>query len=338
MISQPVKLGLIGLKGINKSLYFPAFVTCGEAKLVGGVDLSPEARTQFTENCGLPAFATMTDMAQALDIDGVLIGTPNTAHLPNVREALSHGWHLSVTKPLCNSVAECAEAIRLAAAAGKVLQVSHEYRLRPAVRRALELACNGEMGAITMATAHLGHSGGLRGAGDVGQWRNQSVNAPGGCLNLLGVHMFDVLNALFGRPLAVTARLGRLVTSAELEDTAAAIVEYTEGRLGVVTASYASVPSDLIHIFGTTGNALITGSGLILEREPKPWQHTEVPDESLPQQGSGEMVLRQFCAAIRKGAGLETPGEAGLLAVALNEAALTSQREGGRRVQIEELF
>lgn len=337
MKAAAVKIALVGLKGINDWHYLPGIRNSPAADLVGGVDLQPEARVKFQEKTGLPAFATLTELVQACHPEAVVIGTPNPVHLPNVREAVRLGLHMSVTKPLCNTVAECHEAMRLAAAANLVLQVGHEYRFRPAVARALELAKAGTLGEVTMVMAHMGSSAGLQKLTAAGMWRSQAANVPGGCLNLLGVHMFDVVNALLGRPVAATAQLRHLVSPSELEDTAAVLIEYAGGRLGVVTSSYVSAPSDRIHILGTNGNAVATDTTLHLEREPKPWARENVPVTDLAATGSAERVIEQFCAAVRGQGVLETPGEAGLVAVALNEAAVISQREGGRRVSLAEL-
>lgn len=338
MAISRVKMAMIGLKGINDWHYLPGIRNTPAAELVGGVDLQPEARAKFQEKTGLPAYETMAELVKELQPEAVIIGTPNPAHLPNIREAVNFGLHMSVTKPLCNTVAECNEAVRLAKTANLVLQVGHEYRFRPSVSRALQLVKEGALGEITMVTAHMGSSAGLQKLTAAGMWRSQAANVPGGCLNLLGVHMFDVLNAILGNPLAVSAQLRRLVSTSELEDTAAVLIEYENGRIGVVTSSYVSAPSDCIHILGTTGNAVATEAALNLEREPKPWARETVLVTDLPATGSAERVIDQFCAAIRGNAALQTPGEAGLLAVALNEAAVISQREGGRRVALAELI
>lgn len=327
----------MGLKGINDWHYLPGIRNTPAAELVGGVDLQAEARAGFQEKTGLPAFETLAEIVRTCQPAAVVIGTPNPAHLPNVREAVKLGLHLSVTKPLCNTVAECHEALRLAADAKLVLQVGHEYRFRPSVARALELAKAGALGTVTMVVAHMGSSAGLQKLTAAGMWRSQAANVPGGCLNLLGVHLFDVVNALLGRPLAVTAQLRRLVSPSELEDTAAVLIEYEHNRVGVVTSSYASAPSDRIHILGTAGNAVATETTLHLEREPRPWARENVPVTDLSATGSAERVIGQFCAAICGQGLLETPGEVGLVAVALNEAAVISQREGGRRVALAEL-
>ena len=69
---------------------------------------------------------------------------------------------------------------------------------------------NGRLGELTLLSAHMGSRAGLSKLTAAGTWRNQSVNVPGGCLNMLGIHMFDVANAFLD--IAESTRAGRMPT------------------------------------------------------------------------------------------------------------------------------
>ncbi|MCF6176761.1 MAG: Gfo/Idh/MocA family oxidoreductase [Victivallaceae bacterium] len=314
-----IKFGFVGLYGINKWHYLPGILKSEKAELIAGVDPSEKARKGFQELTDVPLYATFQAMIDKHHMDAVIIGTPNPIHLINIKEAVAAGLHISVTKPLCNTVAESLEAIKLCKNKNLILQVGHEYRFRPAVRKGLEIALSGEIGKITLLTAHMGSQGGLGKLTTTGTWRSKAVNVPGGCLNLLGVHMFDVANCLLGKPVSLTANIKKLLTEAELDDMAAVTVDYENGAVAVITSSYVSAPSDFIHIFGTKENLLITDTSL--------WR--EVNREMVPvdldnETGSAQIVIEQLCDAIISGRPLDTPGEAGLSTVAMNEAAVKS--------------
>ena len=277
-------------------------------------------------------YASLEDLLREQQPEAVIIGTPNPIHLANIREAAERGLHVSVTKPLCNTVRDSRAAIEVCRARGVLLQVGHEYRFRPPMRRLIELAGSGAIGRLSLAVAHMGSGGGMGQLTATGAWRSRAANVPGGCLNLLGVHFFDVLNAVLGRPVSVMASVKKLLTAAELEDTAAVIVEYESGAVGMVSSSYVSAECDFVRVFGTEANLL--GDDQRLYREER---RALTSMGGLPSESSGAMVIRQLCGAIRSGQPLDTPGEAGLWTVAMNEAALVSHREG-RRVMLAEML
>ena len=333
-MNSPLKIALVGLRGINDWMYRPAIGALPEiAALTGGVDPNPEARAGFTERTGLPAFETLSALMHSPAApEAVVIGTPNPYHRANAEEALEAGLHVSVTKPLCNSSADADTVLKKAAGAGRVLQCAHEYRFRPPVAAAREWVKNGRLGELTLLSAHMGSRAGLSKLTAAGTWRNQSVNVPGGCLNMLGIHMFDVANAFLGRPCAVSASLRKLRTPSGLEDTAAVLVEYESGALCSITSSYVSPVSDVIHIHGTAGNALIVGDHLNLETEPEPFKGHLEAVSALPEASSGMEVIRHFCLAVREGIPAEPSGMDGLLAVRMLECAIESQKTGRKVV------
>jgi predicted dehydrogenase len=326
-----IKIGFVGLFGINKWHYLPGILKSEKAQLVAGVDPSERARGIFQEACGedIPLYENFQEMIDNHELDAVMIGTPNPIHLLNVKEAADAGLHMSVTKPLCNTVKDSIEAIEICKNKDLILQVGHEYRFRPSVRKGIELALSGEIGEITMVTAHMGSLGGLGKLTGKDTWRSKAENVPGGCLNLLGVHMFDVANSLLGKPVNVSANIKKLLTEAELADTAAVNVEYETGGLAVITSSYVSAPSDFIHVFGSKENLLI--SDKLLWREVN---REMIPVELDDDLGSAQIMIDQLCDAISNSTDLDTPGEAGLLTVAMNEAAVISA-ETGKVINLE---
>ena len=328
-----MRIGLVGLRGVNIWLYYPALRKHPRVELVAGCDIDEEAARRFGEEAGVPTFPSLSDMARSVELDGVIIGTPNQVHLANVEEAAGCGLNVLVTKPMTNTVADSLKAIEACRRAGVVLVTGHEYRFRPVVREMLRRASSGEIGQVSMAQAHMGHRGGISGLAAPGTWRSNRANVPGGSANLLGVHCFDVLNAIFGRPISVQASLKRLI-SPVLEDTSATIVEYASGGVGFASSSYASSPSDWVRVYGTEANLLADTrmEKLFVERKGG-LEEVKVP--SSPD--SGFAVLDMFVSAVEDGVPPETGGVEGLLAVAVLEASILSS-ERGRRVEVEEVI
>ena len=82
------------------------------------------------------------------NVDGVVIATPVRTHYQLAKEALLHGKHVLVEKPLTASVAEAEELVVLAEEQQRVLMVGHTFEYNPAVNELRKLIQAGDLGRI----------------------------------------------------------------------------------------------------------------------------------------------------------------------------------------------
>src|SRR2546423_16252 len=82
------------------------------------------------------------------DVDGVVIATPVRTHYHLAKEALLHGKHVLVEKPLTANVAEAEELISHAEERRRVLMVGHTFEYSPAVNELRKLVQSGDLGKI----------------------------------------------------------------------------------------------------------------------------------------------------------------------------------------------
>lgn len=82
------------------------------------------------------------------DVDAVVIATPVLTHYRLAKEALLHGKHVLVEKPLTASVAEAEELVALAEQQQRILMVGHTFEYSPAVHELRKLVRNGDLGKI----------------------------------------------------------------------------------------------------------------------------------------------------------------------------------------------
>ena len=82
------------------------------------------------------------------DVDAIVIATPVSTHFQLAREALLHGKHVLVEKPLTASVTEAEELVALAQEQQRVLMVGHTFEYNPAVNELRKLIQNGDLGKI----------------------------------------------------------------------------------------------------------------------------------------------------------------------------------------------
>lgn len=82
------------------------------------------------------------------DVDGIVIATPVRTHYQLAKEALLHGKHVLVEKPLTANVAEAEELVALAEQQKRILMVGHTFEYNLAVDELRKLVRNGDLGKI----------------------------------------------------------------------------------------------------------------------------------------------------------------------------------------------
>ncbi len=116
-------------------------------------DLDAHRLTSISVN--QPWIRTTTQMQDVLcsDVDGVVIATPVRTHYRLAKEALLHGKHVLVEKPLTANVEEAEELVALAQELKLVLMVGHTFEYSPAVNKLRKLVQAGDLGKICCVEA-----------------------------------------------------------------------------------------------------------------------------------------------------------------------------------------
>jgi predicted dehydrogenase len=144
-----VRLGVLGAGNIA-DLNVAGFLDHPQCDVVAVCDSDPELAAAAARRWGAPKVCT--DLEELLtddEVDAVEVLTPTHHHHAHVLAALRAGKHVSVQKPVSNTVAEARELAWVAAEAGLVLRVSECFRHYPPLERARELVVNGAIGRLT---------------------------------------------------------------------------------------------------------------------------------------------------------------------------------------------
>ena len=204
------------------------------------------------------------ELLSRADIDAVCLCTPSGLHAAGAIAALEAGKHVLVEKPMEVSLDACDRMIAAADASGRKLSVVSQHRWDRAtqvVKAAIEA---GELGRIVGASAAVPWWR-TQGYYDSGDWRGTWAMDGGGALMNQGVHTVDLLQWLAGRVTSVYARTRTAAHSGiEVEDIAAATLEFESGAIGTLLATTAAWPGfpARVEIYGTEGAAIIEGDGL----------------------------------------------------------------------------
>lgn len=123
------KIGVLGAGHLGK-IHLKCIRQITNYELVGFYDPDKDTAQKVSEEFGLPAFASIEALMDAVDV--VDIVTPTIAHFSCAAEALRRHKHVFIEKPIVATPDEARQLIELARHAGVKVQVGHVERFNPA--------------------------------------------------------------------------------------------------------------------------------------------------------------------------------------------------------------
>ncbi len=256
------------------------------------------------------------EVTRADDIDAVIVATPNVLHAEQCLDAIAHGKHVLVDKPMAVSVAEGKAIVDAAAVAGVVLLVGHMWRYRDEVVAMRDRVAAGELGRIVRTRGY-----GIHEKWGPDGWFVDLARSGGGALIDMGVHAVDTVRFLLGDPMPVRvqASLGTAYGDYDVDDDGVILVDWDNGTRSVIEFGWhqpylSGIEADT-ELFGTKGYARI-------------WPYPEMG--GLPEEHAAQPMytaqMRDFIACIETGGTPLASGDAGLVALSVVQAAYESAR------------
>jgi predicted dehydrogenase len=188
-------------------------------ELVTVVDSDPERARAVAEEYGC---AWTTDAAELHGaIDAVSVVVPTRDHLEVARPLLEAGIHMLLEKPIARTTEEAEELVRLADAAGVLLQIGHVERYNAGVMALAE-----HVREPRFIEAHR-----------IGGFPARATDVD--VVTDLMIHDIDIILSLVGAPIRSVSAVGLPVIT-EHVDIANARLEFEDGCIANVTASRVS--------------------------------------------------------------------------------------------------
>jgi len=148
MHSDALKMGVIGL-GQGAACVLPTMAALPEIDLVAGCDVNPLMRAGFAERFpGTRTYDSVAALCADPEIEAVWIATPNRFHCEHAVEAMRHGKHVAVEKPMAVTLEEADRMIDAAERYGVQLLAAHTSAYGLPVRVMRKLALSGDVGAV----------------------------------------------------------------------------------------------------------------------------------------------------------------------------------------------
>jgi predicted dehydrogenase len=219
-------------------------------ELTAVVEPVAERRSQLRD-MGYPVVAAIDEVPA--HTRGAVIATPTADHPNSAKPAMDRGWAVIVEKPPAGTLGESRDLIEYAHARQTALFVGHHRRCHPFMAAARDrLDQIGNLVAIQGVWSLRKHDTYY----DV-PWRKLPGAGP---LLTNMTHEFELLSYFFGPVASVTAQKSTKSRGGPLEDTAAIIIEFTNGCIGTFLLSDAGA-SPWSFEAGTGENPMIGQTG-----------------------------------------------------------------------------
>ena len=285
--------GIVGAGSIA-DFHAKAVQSLPNAGLTGICGTNPVKVKTLAEKYKCKIFKSTTEMLSDPGIDIITIATPSGAHMEPAIEAAKYGKHVICEKPLEITLERIDKMIEAHNHSGTRLGGIFNYRFNEVVRLLKKSVDSGRFGKITNASVYVPwwRSDQYYESSWRGTWQLDG----GGALMNQSIHMVDMLQYVAGPVSSLKAYTATLAhPQIEVEDSAAAVLRFRNGALGIIYGTTASFPGQFrrIEITGTKGTVIIEENSL------KVWQFAEERDED-------KIILQKF-SKIEGGGGVSDP-------------------------------
>lgn len=258
-----MKIGILGGGNISDT-------HARAAAAIPGVDIvachgsNRERTAALAERHGARTYDTLEAFLAHRPMDIVAIGSPSGRHAEQGIAAARQGLHVLVEKPIDISTERADALIGACDAAGVKLGIFFQDRLRPDIVSMKRMVDDGTLGKPVMICGRVPwyrppeyYSG--------SKWRGTWALDGGGALMNQAIHTVDLVQWMFGPIARVSGSVATRVHDIEVEDTAAAQIEFTSGALGVIEASTSRYPGypRRLEVTGSNGTLILEDERLV---------------------------------------------------------------------------
>lgn len=335
-----VNVGLIGYGFASKTFHAPLIQATEGLALTAVV--SSDAASVHKDFPDIDVEADANALFARVDIDLVVIPTPNDTHFALAKAALNAGKHVVIDKPFTVTLFEAKQLKSLAVAKDCLLSVFHNRRWDSDFLTLKALLAEGTLGRITGFESRFD-----RFRPEVpDRWRENGMPGSGLWYDL-GPHLLDQACELFGMPTAILLEQGARRDGAKADDDFLALLEYDGLRVTLSAGTLVAEPTPRYRVHGTQGSYLKFGldpqeARLKAGETPTPRWGEDTPGELLVNaQASQTLERREYptlpgdylayyqgvASAVRLGEPLPVSVDDALRCMTLLEAGLDSHRQ-----------
>ena len=319
MPSEKKRVGIIGV-GFGAQVYVPAFQSEGW-DVAAICSRSRDKAMHAAKSTGIHDVHTdPVELIARDDLDAIGITTPPRAHHNLAIAALRAEKDVLVEKPFAMNAAEAAEMRDTADRSGQTAMVGHEFRFTPQRAYVKQLLDEGHIGKFRLCTIELFLDRYVTAEPRPLAWMSYEAEG-GGLLGALGSHYIDALRHWFGDVATVSGRLENLrpdvidantneIVQAETDDTFLFTLEFRNGGVATMIASFATTPTRgaRIAVMGDRGTLIAEQPGpnplengvVVASRDGSPLQPLPTPAKYTPFTDARDHRLMAFRLLVRE--------------------------------------
>lgn len=338
IMSKSVRLGLIGLGIIGRR--HAEYLRAGDVKrceLTAVCDVDPTRLEKYSD---IKTFTSSQELIRSGDVDAVLIATQHYFHTDIGIDALEHGLHVLVEKPISVHKVDCERLLAAHKDPKQVFGVMYNLRTINYWKKMKQLIDSGELGEIMRINWTCTNWFRTEAYYASGGWRGTWAGEGGGVLMNQCPHYLDLWQHFFGMPSKVRAFCGFGVRhNIEVEDEVTAYMEYPNKATGVLITSTGEFPgTNRLEVACERGKVVVEDGSLKFTRNEiettkfsrtseggivfPPFWNVDVPVSD--KGGLHSEVTQKFVDAILDGTPLVADAEEGIKSVELANAMLYS--------------
>jgi UDP-N-acetylglucosamine 3-dehydrogenase len=303
----------VGVIGVGAMGYHHARVysQLENAKLMAISDLMREKADEVSKEYNAQGFVDYMDILKMPEIEAVSVCVPTTHHFNVVMDAIEHGKHVLVEKPIAFTLREAEAMVKAAKDEGVKLATGHVERFNPAVGKAKELIKNDVIGEVVSASAKR-----------VGPFPPRIKDV--GVIIDLAIHDVDIMFHLFDSPVSrIYANMGSRLEKCEYEDHAEIMSSFKNGIIGMLEVNWLTpYKKRKLEVTGVDGIISIDYIDQTVNVYGKSTQNVDIEyKEPLKEE------LSSFLSAVSNGEEPKITGEDGIYALKVVTAAMKSAKD-----------
>jgi len=221
-------------------------------KIISCYSKSKKKRIDFSKKYKTHYHDSFKAILKDPKINAVILTTPHSLHAKHAIQALRHGKHVFVEKPMATKYLDAKKMYLTAKKYKKILSVGHNRRYSSVSDFINNLNCQKKIGKILHIDSNFSAPGALNYKRKF--WRASRKESPGGAIAGLGIHMIDLMCFFGGQVKSVQSLVKKYAVKVNIDDTTSALFEFNKNCTGNLTTIFACPYTTTFNVFGTNMN------------------------------------------------------------------------------------
>jgi predicted dehydrogenase len=263
--NKKITIGMIGM-GFISNVHVRAYRPIRGVVIKAIADSNQSLLTQKGKLLGIAEqYPDYRYMLEDKTIDVIDVMTPHFMHVQCVCDALRAGKTVICEKPVATNLKDLDMMTNTAKAVNKNIYIKHYLRYSSVNQKAQQLLSQKKIGRpYLIQCTFTSHS--VQDYANPNSWRGNIKESGGGVFIDVGVHMLDLLQTMFGVPVATYAQCRKITTtlSQKGEDLSTALIEFPNDLMVSMNCTENDTAYGFrweVRIYGTDGVLAITDKG-----------------------------------------------------------------------------